>query len=210
MGIEPVLLMHIFLHRKAEKQKTKDMRKMERCRGFTIIELFVVLSVMVIISSIILVKHGEFQANLLLRSIAYEVALTIRQAQVYGLGIKEYQGISDPILAFQIGYGVHFETATPDTFFLFADLDNDRIYVAANDAIVESLRLLGGNTIVDLCAGADVNVGCGRSSLDIVYERPDPEAHISGANGTATIRIRSVYAKERVVSATITGQILVQ
>lgn len=201
--------MYSFLTHKTRMKTCRNTLRVWH-RGFTLLELLVIMSVMLAVSSLVLMRHKEFRANILLRSIAYEVALTIRQAQVYGLGIKEYQGISDPLLAFQIGYGAHFETATPTTFILFADLDDDRTYVAASDNIIQLLTLTGGNTIVDLCAGAGVNVGCGRTTLDIVYERPEPDAYISASQGTATIRIQSPNNEERVVSASITGQILVQ
>lgn len=205
--VEP---MYLFLIQKVRMKGHKNALGMQRHHGFTVVELLVVMSILLTVSSIVLMRHNEFRANILLRSIAYEIALTIRQAQVYGLGIKEFQGIADPIAAFEIGYGVHFDEATPTMFILFADLDDDRRYVAANDTIVQLFTLPGGNVVVDVCAGAGVNVGCiGRTILDIVYERPEPDAYISASQGTATIRIRSPYGKERIVSATITGQILV-
>ena len=181
--------------------------------GFTLVELLVVMSMMLVLSSLILIKHNAFRGHLLLRSLAYEVALAIRQAQVYGLGIKEYRGISDPIAAFQIGYGIHFATADPASFFLFADVNGNRTYAAADgDGIIQTFALSGGNSIVGLCAGSDVNVGCGLSTLDIIYERPAPEAYINGtqSNGAATVRLRSAQGEDRLVGAWITGQILVQ
>ena len=193
---------------KAEIHK-QGQRKLQY-RGFTLVELLVVMTILVMISSLILMRHNAFRAHLLLRSLAYEVALAIRQAQVYGLGIKEFQGISDPIAAFEIGYGVHFDESIPNSFLLFADINDDRIYTATNDSIVQRFKLSNGNSIVDVCAGSGVNVGCGITQLDVVYERPEPEAFITGGSGTATIRLRSLFGEERVVSATITGQILVQ
>lgn len=170
----------------------------------------VVMSMMLILSSLILSKNNDFKAHLLLRSLAYEVALAVRQAQVYGLGIREFKGLTDP---FQIGYGVHFETSSPTTFLLFVDVDSNRQFALADgDRIVQTYKLSNGNTISGLCKGGDVNVGCGPTTLDIVYERPEPEAYINGnqSGSTGTIQIRSLQGEVWCVAAWITGQITVQ
>jgi hypothetical protein len=168
------------------------------------------MSIMLILSSFILIKHNDFRAHLLLRSLSYEVALAVRQAQVYGLGIREFKGLTDP---FQIGYGVHFETASPTTFFLFVDVDGNRQFALADgDRVVQTYKLSNGNVISGLCKGNGVNVGCGQTTLDIVYERPEPEAYINGdqSGSTATIQVRSLQGEVRYIAAWITGQITVQ
>ncbi|TSC61793.1 MAG: hypothetical protein G01um101448_651 [Parcubacteria group bacterium Gr01-1014_48] len=179
-------------------------------RGFSLIELLVVMSIMLTLSTLILIRHNEFKIQLLLRSLSYEIALAIRQAQVYGLGLRELKGITDP---FQIGYGVHFETASPTTFLLFADVDRNHQFVLADgDTVVQTYKLSHGSIISQLCQGNGINVGCGKTTLDIVYERPEPEAFINGDQSlsTATIQIKSLKGDVRYIAAWITGQILVQ
>src|SRR3989344_3869307 len=58
-------------------------------RGFTLIELLVVLSIMLVITGVFLVRNQQFNSAILLRSLSYQVALSIRQAQVFGVGVKE-------------------------------------------------------------------------------------------------------------------------
>lgn len=185
-------------------------------RAFTIVEMLVCLAILMTVSSVMLVKNAQFRQHLLLRSLAYEIALAIRQAQVYGLGVREYEGISDPIAAFQVGYGLHFDFATPTTFILYADIDGDHVYQAGSeDRIIQTSEFSPGNRIVTICAGAVVLSGCVSGPpgvLDIEYERPNPEAFINGTQVQpwATVRIESPFGDQRVVAASTMGQIIVQ
>ncbi len=47
-----------------------------------------------------LANHERFNSSILLDSLAYDIALSIREAQVYGLSVR---GINAD---FQVGYGV--------------------------------------------------------------------------------------------------------
>src|SRR3989344_6847475 len=75
-------------------------------RAFTLVELVVVLAIFTLISSVVLANHSRFNGSVLLGSLAYDIALSIREAQVYGLSVKQHTvaGVGQ----FQIGYGIHF------------------------------------------------------------------------------------------------------
>ena len=104
-------------------------------RGFTLIELLVVISIMVIVTSVILVRQSRFDSSTVLRSLAYSVALSVRQAQIYGSSVL---GTSTPSSLYCVGgnysasgvcyagaYGINFSIADPQHYYLFADLDNN-------------------------------------------------------------------------------------
>ena len=57
-------------------------------RGFTLIELLVVMSIMLILTSLFILRQQRFNSSTLLQSLAYSVALSVRQAQVYGTSIR--------------------------------------------------------------------------------------------------------------------------
>ena len=42
--------------------------------GFTLVELLVVIGIMLVISSMLLVRNSQFNSSILLRALAYEVA----------------------------------------------------------------------------------------------------------------------------------------
>jgi len=62
-----------------------------------------------------------------------DIALSLREAQVYGLGVKDVgAGV------FDVSYGVHFDINTPSSYIFFADLNDNLIYEDGVDGIVES------------------------------------------------------------------------
>ncbi|MBI4079924.1 prepilin-type N-terminal cleavage/methylation domain-containing protein [Candidatus Kaiserbacteria bacterium] len=157
-------------------------------KGFTLIELLVVTAILTLITGLILVNNNRFGGAVLLENLAYDVALSIRQAQVYGIAVRRY-GVSN----FNIGYGMHFETDSPTTYVLFADaIEANGLYDGCPDSIscelVESSDILRGYRIADLCATASGAGGevCGLEKLDILFRRPEPDAHIS-ANGVSGV-----------------------
>lgn len=183
-------------------------------RGFTLIELLVVLAIIVVITSVVFTSQSTFNKTLVLANTAYDVALTLRSVQTYGLGSRAAGN------AASIGYGLHFQTAvqgSPYSFTFFADtspspdLSNchglpvggagapdaksgDCVYTAGQDQSVIAYTLGNGITVNDFCA-RNISWSCtyphdgyvgGLSSLDIVFARPNPKPFITvnGSSGT--------------------------
>ncbi len=88
-------------------------------RGFTLVEMLVVLVIIGIVTTIALVGQSTFNKSLMLTNTAYTVALSIREMQSLGLSSRKFtlqgQNVQNP------GYGVHLSTATPGSYILFAD-----------------------------------------------------------------------------------------
>jgi len=183
------------------------LNKGPACRqaGFTIIELVVTTSILVIVSTLIFVDYPGFQSNISLKKAAQEVALTIRQAQVYGLGVREFQtgtGIYP-------GYGVHFDVASPDAFVLFADINSDNIYSGAQEN-VELFKIQTGEKISDICVSGGA---CGFNTADIIFFRPKPLVVIK-ANGSSysgvEIKIISPRGQIKTIVILSSGQISIK
>jgi len=184
--------------------------------GFTLIELMVSMAIITIITSVVLVNHNRFNGTIFLGNLAYDVALSVREAQIYGLSVREFGG------SFNIGYGVHFDVATPKSFFIFADIDRNQRYTASTDSVVETLTVTRGNSISKFCAttfGISPVEKCTDSSaplgtLDIAFNRPNPEAVITDNLGigytSAKIIVSSDEGDTRSVVIEGTGQISVQ
>src|SRR5665213_782983 len=153
--------------------------------GFTLIELLVVVAIIVVISAVILIDNNKFGGQVILENLAYDVALSVRQAQVYGIAVKGFNYTN-----FQAGYGMHFSTATAldqTKYNLFADLNHDGIYHASlnEDASSSPFSIHQGYSISSMCAiQALKGTSClPVTEIDILYERPEPNAFISAANG---------------------------
>lgn len=91
------------------------MESLHPHRGFTLIELLVVLAIIGIIMVIVLTGQSSFNKTIILSNTAYDIALTLRDAESYGLGSRA------TAVTANAGYGVHFQNASPGLFTFFAD-----------------------------------------------------------------------------------------
>lgn len=145
-------------------------------RGFTLIEMLVTISIIAIISSIVLFNFPSFSSKIVLENLTHEIALIVRQAQVFGIGIKRQIGTAETFPS----YGAHFDLNTPTEVIFFADINTDGIYNNPPDVDVETFIIQRGNKISALC----YNIPCidvpssGERVVDITFKRPDPEANI--------------------------------
>lgn len=133
-------------------------------RAFSLIELLVTLAISTVIAAAILIRFDAFDSVVVLKSIAYEIALTIREAQVYAVSAA-----GDSAGTFRTPYGVAFSMATPQQYVLFEDSNNNGVYDTAGDTIVTTYTMNGKYEIEDLCAEAS----CGRTALSVIFRRPE-------------------------------------
>lgn len=84
-------------------------------RGFTLIEMLVVLFIIVVITAVVITGQSNYNKTLLLTDTTYGVALSARQAQSFGLASRKFGTVQNP------GYGLHFSNATLGSYTLFAD-----------------------------------------------------------------------------------------
>jgi len=198
--------------------KLRNKKQTRYNRGFTLIELLTVFSISAIIAAITIASYPDFTSNVELENVALDIALTIREAQVYGVGAKE---VDIGTGQFDYAYGVHFDTGNKNSFVVFADKDGNGVYNDIYEASTENLETIpikSGFRIVNLC----VNFTCtlaGWNSVNFTFKRPNPDAKIkisagSTASGFATwgtVEIENIKTgKTKTITVTNTGQISVQ
>ncbi len=158
------------------------------------------MGIMVVVTSAMLVRQSRFDSSTVLRSLAYGVALSVRQAQVYGTSVV---GTSTTQVACGTGfyntvtgncyasaYGLYFSnalsTAVPSSYILFADLNGDGKY--ETNEFVKSFFLPTGYTISNFCATNQSGVQrcepASISSLAIIFKRPNPDAQFVGLDAS--------------------------
>ncbi len=179
--------------------------------AFTLIEMLVVVAIFSVISLVILANHSRFDSSVLLGSLAYDIALSVREAQVYGLSVQEYAS------NFQVGYGIHF--AGSGSYVFFADTNTNNQYDAGVDSIVQTYALNQGHTIARFCGITSLGVQeCSDSlppidHLDVDFFRPNPDANISSnltpQYSSAKITVASPSGETRTITIASTGQISV-
>lgn len=151
--------------------------------AFTLIELLAVCAIMVLISTLLLANQGKFGGQVLLQNFAYDMALSIRQAQVYGISVQSFGG------NFNRTYGVHFSAPPSTSYWLFADDKNSGvpgIYDEGERLKNATYNITRQYVITDLCRLKKNSEQCGLEGLDILFQRPEPDALISWYTGSST------------------------
>ena len=175
----------------------KDKKNLSRKSGFTLIELMVVLVVFVALTGIMISSQSKFDGTILLNNLAYDIALSIREAQTYGVNVKEFSaGLTSKFS----GYGIRFDPAVDNKhYILFSDVNDNNYFDIPNSnpicpkgdpECVKKYTLTRGSFIQSVCVGLsestcdtqyDVNLD---KSISIIFRRPNPDAIITiGAGG---------------------------
>lgn len=184
-------------------------------RGFTLVEMMVVLAIITIITTVAVMGQGAFNRSLLLTDTAYTIAFSIREAQTYGLSSRTANNLNNA------GYGIRFGATTPKSYTLFADTSpaspgstqanlcpghtqpasspdshpGDCIYdPSANPAeLVRTYTLNRGFTIYRFCGREIVSPyasKCSSTNFDtmhISFMRPNTEATIFGRTSAGAL-----------------------
>lgn len=176
-----------FFKNTVKSNQLNTIHKINRIKGFTIVELVVTIALFVFMTSFLLIKYSSFHSGVLTTNLAYDVAITIRQAQSYGLYVKQSQATLD---SFSSAYGVYFSTASNgnDSFLLFEDSPSpsnpDGLYNVANDSVISTYRMKNGAKVVSIKATSNpnnLNSLTTLNNLHITYKRPQPRALIYSA-----------------------------
>ncbi|MBM2817474.1 MAG: hypothetical protein HW401_64 [Parcubacteria group bacterium] len=190
-------------------------------KGFTLVELLVTLSLFVVLTTIVLFSQSKFNGSILLTNLAYDVAITVRQAQTYGVNVRETSSGD-----FDKAYGVYFDIDKDNNkFILFSDKQGNGRYQgnidckSSADTCVNSYSIKRGNYISDIrvtSPDCSPDPDCSVKELNITFARPDPDAKFAKTKSTsgdvdditeAKIIISSANGDTRNVLVNSTGQI---
>lgn len=192
-------------------------------KGFTLIELMASIAVFTVLFGIIMAHHARFGGAVRLNNLAYDMALSIRQAQIYGLSVKEFEvGTGE----FHDGYGVYFNASTPTSYVLFADrgipanltYDENPPCGTLGSECIESFTIRGGNRIEDVCGvlsgGTEHCFSTGQIQyLNIIFLRPEPDAivtsNVPASYAFARVSVVSPEGVKQDIITRVTGQISV-
>jgi prepilin-type N-terminal cleavage/methylation domain-containing protein len=204
------------------------------CRqaGFSLTELLVTLSIVGVLMTVILTSQGTYSDVAGLTAVADEIAITVSQAQAYGIAVRE-KGVGTANFTGAYGLSVSLlPSGSGRDYLSFGDLNGNFIYDGTWACTIGTgLECLGKTTLTTsyyidgICiipnSGADICYTVGR--IDASFTRPDTDARLvffnpSGANmgiTSATARgakliLRSQRGAFRYVSIYFSGQVSVQ
>lgn len=101
---------------KSHSQKSKQNK------GFTLIELLVTITIFVILTGVVLFSQTGFNNTILLKNLAYDISLTVRQAQNYGVDVNESKLISNPFAPFGVYFNLNTSSGSAYNFVFFNDV----------------------------------------------------------------------------------------
>jgi prepilin-type N-terminal cleavage/methylation domain-containing protein len=184
-------------------------------KGFSLVETMVSVAIISSIMSVVLWTYSTFNDNISLSSAGQEVAIAIREAQTYGLTVREVTPGSGN---FNSAYGIVFDPTDLTHYSVFADLNSNKVYDSGED--VDKFTLKNGVTITAICDNTNCPPHPDVKNLNITFLRPNPDAYIAFANngggifrGAAPIGkvvLTSHQGKNLTVIVTSTGQVTIQ
>ncbi|MDB5266612.1 MAG: hypothetical protein JWN89_427 [Parcubacteria group bacterium] len=172
-------------------------------RAFTLLEVLVSIGIMLVIISVVIPNQSTYSKGASLKNLANDIALTVRQAQVYGTSVQGFKpGAAST--EFTDAYGVYFnivpstDPLAKTTFTFFADRPQggqpkNKIYdsgptcptlsAVPDSECIQKIPITGGNQIEDLCLIAvNGSISCSNvipiGGANISFLRPNTDASI--------------------------------
>jgi prepilin-type N-terminal cleavage/methylation domain-containing protein len=180
--------------------------KINKESGFTLVELLVTLSVFTVMSALTLANYPKFNNQTAITGLAQQIAISIREAQVYGVAVKNASSTAS-IVAPNVypAYGIFFATSTVGTTYgnstsysIFFDRvtsngvapyfrplgDN---FFSDSGELVETVKIQNGSTIISICGVPTSGGACAPAySAFVVFRRPNPDAIIKTITTSGT------------------------
>jgi type II secretory pathway pseudopilin PulG len=201
-------------------------------KGISMVELIVVISIFLILTSITIFNYGQFRSSISLQNLADDIALVIRKAQSYSTGVQQGE-VSQGVGSF----GVHFTAddsqvgasnyyGSNKLFVLFQDISRNQAYnyvgqnscgtPTSGNECLEAFRIKSNDIINKISyRGQDGELDFTKINLlYIVFERPNTEpkfykqVSLSNTNkellNTSYVKIYISSSSEPTIQKTIT------
>ena len=168
-------------------------------KGFTLIELFVVISIIGILSSVLFLGRTGAEKRLALQRAAYQLAQDLREVQEMTMGAEEAE-------CGTYNFGIYFhKISSPDSYLVFADCNNNQYRDSADD-ILKQVDLEKEVQISELEEKVvSTSLTNSLDTLDIVFLPPHPSVFIErekwDREATITLQLDSARKKVKINSA---------
>jgi type II secretory pathway pseudopilin PulG len=97
--------------------------------GFTLVELIITIAIFVFMTALVMARYNDYYSGTIFKNLAYDIAITIREAQSYGISVKVREG-NNAEENFSKAYVVtsRYSTLKSDVEYWFKKLNGDSIF----------------------------------------------------------------------------------
>ena len=189
--------------------------------------MLVVLAIIIIITVIALAGQSGFDRTVALNNATYDVALSIREAQSYGVSSQSFSGTNNA------GYGIYLRSAAPASYVLFADTyppvsatarpdakPGDGLYSssASPSELLKTYTLNNGYSVSSFCAyasnGTRACTADGLTEAAITFSRPNTRTYVEARSSSswstyqsACVTVSNRVGDQRFVLVAENGQV---
>lgn len=181
-------------------------------QGFSLIEVLITLAIISILTALVMVRYGSFNSAVLLKNQAFEIALDLRETQVFSISVR---GESNE---FREEYGVYFNTnsSTDQEYIFWQDAGSAAVPRYNSGEEIQTILLDDRFEIIDMCVNG-ATAPCGAvNPIHISFARPNFDAKMRDNAGNVYETVEIIIAPvadtsiTRSVFVTSTGQITVE
>ena len=170
-------------------------------KGFTVVEIVVVLGIMAVITGIVLFNVGSEKQNAALFRSAQNLSLNLRKAENNALSSKVFKDSKVPC-----GWGIHFNGVDSTSYTIFADTTK------AQNCFGRNYKMDSGEELetVNLEAGVKIK-SITNSTSDVVFIPPAPLVRFTSfyggqnTNDTMDIILINKNSSTRTIAINKTG-----
>lgn len=175
------------------------MNKMKRfLKGFSLIELLVTISIIVLLSGMVFVGYRSGERQLMLNRAASKLAQDIRRVEGMALSTEKCCGGIIP----GGGYGIYLGNAGDTSYLLYADISVPNEQYDAGDQTIETINFE---------KGVEVQLLIPSPPLSINFKPPDPTVIFAGdstkTEARITLRLEAEPSKTKTVKVNKAGLI---
>lgn len=145
--------------------------------GFTLVELLVSISILILVLITVVSGQRSFEESVLLRSQAYDIALSLREVQLSAISAQ-----SDGSGGFRDVTGAHFDTANSGVYHLFRDANGDNMYTQSTELLV-SVSGLDDRFAIESIAALSADSASTISAVHVLFQRPNFDANFFDGAG---------------------------
>ncbi len=189
-----------------------------RSRGYTAIEMIVVISIMVAITSLVLVGFGTLNNTVALNRASRELAVGLRRAQNMSLAVSR-----NPSFAGEVppAYGVHL-VLDGTGYTLFADRGSPRNkkYDSSDPFEMISYTVFERNIRINRFLDVDGDqITPAGNTLHVIFSAPEADPVITDGDGNTDatglydkvdIILQSLSGEEKTITIRVSGQISIR